>query len=245
MILCSSTTMKTNSPIRFQTGIHRPLASVLCGIALIGAANVRAETTIHFDGSGLSHNNDIPQTYGDFVSGDGAGISTSLGLSVQGTPNVDITWGSGLEHTVDSYDGWDGRGTVAQLDYSLENPISITFTPDDAWGVLINSFDLDEWAGGGAMSVAWSISDSFGTLASSTWSRSSGGRDSILTGLNANDIHPGQAVTLTFEGLSGDGTYFGMDNISFDQIAATVPEPSAFALIAVGGMLAATRRFRR
>jgi len=237
--------MKTNSPVQFQTRIHRPFVSILCGLTLIAAANVHAETTLHFDGSGLSHNQDVPQDYGDFVSGDSAGISTSLGLNVQGTPNIGLTWGSGLEHTVDSYDNWDGRGTVAQIDYSLENPISITFTPDAAWGVLINSFDLDEWSGGGAMSVTWSISDALGTLASSTWSRSSGGRDSILTGLNANDIHAGEAVTLTFQGLSGDGTYFAVDNISFDQVAATVPEPSAFALIALGGMVAASRRLRR
>jgi len=237
--------MKPNTPTQFQTRIVRPFAVVLCGIAMTAATNGHAETTINFDGAGLSQNTDIPQTYGDFVSGSGAGISTSMGSSVVGTPNIDLTWGSGVEHSVDWYNGWDGRGAVAQVDYNISSPISITFTPSETWGVLINSFDLDAWAGGGEMNVAWSISDAFGTLASSTWSRNTGGRDNVLTGLNANDIHAGQAVTLTFEGLSGAGSYFGMDNLSFDQIAATVPEPSAFALIAIGGMLGAARRLRR
>lgn len=165
-----------------------------------------------------------------------------MGLNVQGTPDIDLTWGSGVDHSVDWYDDWDDRSVVAQVDYNLANPISITFTPNAVWGVLISSFDLDEWTGGGEMSVAWSISDAFGTLSSSTWSRSTGGRDNILTGLTADDIHPGQAVTLTFQGLSGDGSYFGVDNISFDQVTTSVPEPSTFALIAFGGILCAIRK---
>jgi hypothetical protein len=225
--------------------MSRRFAITLCALAAAAVSEAQAKTTFNFEGSGLSQNNNIPQTYGDFASDNGSGISVSLGLSVQGTPNVDLTWGNGVDHSVDWYDGWDGRGAVAQVDYNLANPISITFTPDALWGVLISSFDLDAWAGGGDMSVAWSISDALGTLASNTWSRNSGGRDSVLTGLNANDLHAGQAVTLTFQGLSGDGSYFGLDNISFDQVPATVPEPSIFALIAVGGIAGASRCLRR
>ncbi|HTJ00491.1 MAG TPA: hypothetical protein VL527_16545 [Dongiaceae bacterium] len=217
---------------------------VCSALALALAPQTRAATTINFDGAGLSQNNNMPQTYGDFVSADGPGIAVSLGASVSGTPNVDLSWGSGVAHSVDWYDGWDGRGAVAQLDYNLANPISITFTPAAGWSVVIDSFDLDAWSGGGNMDVAWSISDISGTLASSTWARSTGGRDSILTGIDINNLHAGQAVTLTFQGITGDGSYFGVDNIAFDQIPAAVPEPLSSTLLVLGGVLGGIRILR-
>ena len=208
--------------------------------------SAQATTTVTFEG--LGHNEDIPQTFADNASISGTGFDVSLGLAVTGTPNIDLTWGQGFDHQVDSYQNWDGRGSVAQLDFTRDNsnPITITFTPDASWGVLINSFDMDEFSGGGLMSVDWSITDGIGTLASGNWSRSTGGRDTIFTGLGAGDINIGQTVSLTFQGLSGTGSYFALDNLVFDQVP--VPEPSAMTLALLGGLglgAAAMRRRRK
>jgi hypothetical protein len=209
------------------------LAVLSVGLATMRSA--QAETTIIFDGAGLVDNKDMPQSYGDFASTSGNGINVNAGLDVVGTPNIGLTWGPGTGDVVDWYASWDGRGSVAQLDYNINSgaPISITFTPDSAYGVLLNSFDMDEWAGGGSMSVDWSVSDANGILASGNWARSTGGRDTIFTGLTAADINVGQPVELTFTGLSGQGSYFAIDNLTFDQVQA-VPEPTTLALMALG-----------
>jgi hypothetical protein len=162
----------------------------------------------------------------------------SLGASgITGTPDISLTWGVGYQ----LYPEWDSRGTVAQLDFNLATTdIDLTFTPTSGAGVLLDSFDLDEWVGGGDMSVSWSIFDAQGTLASGTWLKSEpGGRDQILTGLTEGDITLGEAVTLRFNLNSGAPSYLALDNLTFQQ----VPEPSAIALGLLGlGALALRRR---
>ena len=133
-----------------------------------------------------------------------------------------------------------------RLDYNLASDIDLTFTPTATSGVLLDSFDLDEWAGGGDTSVSWSIFDAQGALASGTWLKSTatdpsdlGGRDQILTGLTEGDITLGEAVTLRLTLNSGAPSYLALDNLTFQQ----VPEPSAIALGLLGlGALALRRR---
>src|SRR5438045_2115398 len=108
------------------------------GLTVVGVATLRsahAATTVDFEG--LSHNADIPATYPGFashVTTSGTGYSSTSGVFVTGTPNLSVTWGSGQLHQVDSYQNWDGRGTVGQLDFTQSggNQISLTFTPDSA-----------------------------------------------------------------------------------------------------------------
>ncbi len=145
-----------------------------------------------------------------------------------------------------TYSGWEDRGSVAQLDYNLATDIDLTFTSPAGVGVLLDSFDLDEWAGGGDTSVSWSIFHAQGALASGTWLKSTatdpsdlGGRDQILTGLTEGDITLGEAVTLRLSLNSGAPSYLALDNLTFQQ----VPEPSAIALGLLGlGALALRRR---
>lgn len=235
--------MKRIHKSKKTVGTLKILAMISVGLAAMRSA--QAETTITFDGAGLVDNKDMPQSYGDFASTSGNGINVSMGLDVVGTPNIDLTWGPGTGDVVDWYASWDGRGSVAQLDYNINSgaPISITLTPNSNYGVLIDSFDMDEWDGGGNMSVDWSISDTSGILASGNWQRSTGGRDTISTGLTAANINMGQPVELTFTGLSGTGSYFAIDNLTFDQVQA-VPEPATLALMALG-LGAVAMRYRR
>jgi len=222
------------------------------GLTIVGVATMRsAHAATTFDYEGMSHNADIPQTFGDNVVASGTGYSATSGLFVVGTPNIGLTWGNGVSHLVDSYQNWDGRGTVAQLDFTrLPSPppvqtISIMFTPDSpAYGALITSFFMDEYSGGGAMDVDWSVSDGTGTLASGNWTRSSGGRDQIFTGLTPANVTLGETVTLMFSRNSGTGSYFALDNLAFDQVQA-VPEPSTVALLALAGLGLGARAMRR
>ena len=212
----------------------------MVGLSTLQSAN--ATTQITFGGfTGDNVNISTLAGYGSNVSANSADYTVSLGATgVTGTPNIGLTWGSGYQ----TYTAWDAvRGNVGQLDYTSPpgTDISLTFTPAPGSGVLINSFVLDEWTGGGSMNVNWNVSDGTGTLASGVWTRSTGGRDTISTGLGVGNITPGQAVTLRFTLNSGAGSYLALDNLTFDQ----VPEPSALALGALGlglGALAMRRR---
>jgi hypothetical protein len=213
-------------------------ASSLAGLAAIHGAH--ATTQITFEGV-TEDNTDISTLsgFGSNVTTSDANFTVSLGSNgIQGTPDISLTWGAGYQ----TYTAWDGRGNVAQLDYNAaaSSDIDLTFTPTLGYAVLIDSFDLDEWNGGGDTSVSWSIFDSQGTLASGTWLKSDpGGRDQILTGLTADDVGLGESVTLRLSLNAGLPSYLALDNLTFQQ----VPEPSAIALGLLGlGALALRRR---
>ena len=209
-----------------------PAAAVVVGVFL--ARGAQATTQITF--GGFTENNinisDIPG-YGSNVSGPSLDYIVTLG----GTPNIALTWGPGFQ----TYTGWDGRGEVAQLDFNLAGTIELLFTPTAGAGVLIDSFVMDEWAGGGDQIVAWEVLSGSGSIASGNWQRSSGGQDIILTGLTTSDAQLGEAVTLRFTQSSGFPSYVALDNLTFAQ----VPEPSTVALGLLGAGLGALAMRRR
>ena len=219
----------------------KPIVLIFTGVFLGRGAH--ATTEITFEGF-TENNTDISTIlgYGSNVGASSADYNVSVGASgILGTPGISLTWGTGYQ----TYTAWDGRGNVAQTDFNLAASIDLLFTPSAGSGVLVNSFDLDEWDGGGNMSVSWSLFDSTGTLASGDWTKNDpGGRDTILTGLTPGAINIDQPVTLRFTLNSGSVSYVALDNLIFDQVQV-VPEPGvvSFGLLGAGlGALALRRR---
>lgn len=158
------------------------------------------------------------------------------------TADVTLAWDDGW----DQYAAWDGRGDVYQIDLAVA---IITFTPSNPLvRVKIESFDLDEWAGGGDTEAIWSVTGSAGTTANGVWNtfntandpNNTGGRSLVspmIEGL------PGETVTLSFDHTGrGSISYLAMDNLTFST--RTVPEPST-ALLGLGALGAAAMRRRR
>jgi hypothetical protein len=231
---------KRRKAVSTRTQVVKAVGAGVAGFAATQAG--RADTQITFEGfSGNNVNISTLAGYGSKVSASSADYTVSLGAGgMTGTPDISLTWGVGFQ----TYTGWDGRGKVAQLDFnaSTNNPINLVFTPSASAGVLIKSFELDEWAGGGSAALTWSIFDSGGTLASGTWTKTdAGGRDTITTGINLSDVGIGLPVTLRISRTAGLPSYLALDNLTFDQ----VPEPSTVALGLVGAGLGALAMRRR
>jgi hypothetical protein len=144
------------------------------------------------------------------------------------TPNIVVTWpwgdngGWGSDSEYDTYVDWNGRGSVTQAEiiYDADNQLDLEFTPDAGYGVLINSFDLDEWEGGGQIVIQWQVLDASGVLASGTVPLIDGGRVSLETGLTAADVTIGETVILRLSNvdLTGDYRFVALDNLNFDQV---------------------------
>jgi hypothetical protein len=100
-------------------------AGGLAGLAAMQGA--QATTQITFDGF-TDSNIDISTLagFGSNVTASDASYTVSLGIGgVTGTPDLTLTWGVGYQ----TYAGWDGRGSVAQLDGNAATEIDLLFTP--------------------------------------------------------------------------------------------------------------------
>ncbi len=232
------------------------LVSVAASASLVASAS--AATLLTFDGQG-ANGTGIPEAYGDNAAADGTGITVSVGADgVVGTPDISLNWvsatgnGPGASAVAwDSYDPWNGRGAVGQTDYGSANPLFMDFVPASATvGVLVNSFDLDEFAGGGNSIVDWAILNGASTIVSGTWDDFSdavggnGGRTTINTGMTLAQAqaNAGSTLSLRLNLVSGGSSYQALDNLAFDQVA--VPEPSS-TLLGLAGLGAMALRRKR
>lgn len=145
------------------------------------------------------------------------------------TPNIVLTWPWGDNGTwgtvseYDTYNDWNGRGAVAQAEivYDFDNQLDLLFTPDPDFGVLLNSFELDEWAGGGEITIEWQVLDVSGVLASGLVPLVEGDRLLVETGLITGQITLGEPVTLRLinANQTGEPWFVALDNLNFDQVA--------------------------
>ncbi len=194
--------------------------------------------------------------YGSRVSSTNGNWDASTGAwEIYGTPNITLIWdGEGGGHSgtgLDPYRKWEEHGLpkdtnhVIQLDggQSGGTPNTyISFVPDAGVTVYIGSFILDEWSGGGGITVEWSIfadSKSGNLLKSGTWTGDNAGFRSQVSVDHLGD--EGQTLVLKLERTSGLNNYLALDDLSFDQKG--VPEP-ATAVLAGLGLLAMGRRRR-
>ena len=235
--------MKRGGPVPKANTFSRLFKLAACGTMGLGAAgHSMAETTITFEGF-TANNENISNIggYGDNVSANSADWRVSEGRAgFVGTPNITLDW---FGTSWDTYTAWDGRGNVAQTDFNGGTVLSIVFTPDALNAVRLVSFDLDEWAGGGAGAIGWSLQGSVsGQLGGGVWTMTdAGGRSTLSPDLSGL---AGENLTLNFTLSAGAPSYFALDNLTFDQ----VPEPSTWALGALGAAAlgaAAMRRRRR
>jgi uncharacterized protein (TIGR03382 family) len=184
---------------------------------------------------------------------------TSTTLTGLGTTNTDVpvSHGSNAEATLawatewDQYTDWNGRGDVYQIDQRMAN---IVFTPANASvKVTINSFFLDEWAGGGNTTCAWSVVGSAsGTIASGLWDDFSTANDPTDGGGRSQELPAamgaaGETLTLAFDHSASAGviSYLAMDNLVFSTTVIPEPATAVMAWLGVGGLGALAMRRKR
>lgn len=205
---------------------------------------VSAGTLLQFGGtSTIGGNQGTPpmdESYGDNVSASNTvtGIVASAGVQgIVGTPDITVQYnlptGTTANSGFDSYPSWNGRGAVLQTDFNGENPMALDFTPAAGKGVLISSFDLDEYAGGGASVVNWSIVNGETVIVSGTWNDfevANGGRSTVLTGMTEAQAiaNSGSTLSLRLALAGGGASYQALDNLAFDQVS-TGPAIDVFA----------------
>lgn len=208
------------------------------GALIVGAFSLNAsQAATVLTGSGLATNAAIPANHGSALAG---------------TPDVNLNWSATVGSSVTSvgweaYNSWPNGGTGGQV-YQLNGPnpwtgqtYSIAFTPSGGTiAIALTSVTLNDWTGAGSTTLNWSISGpSSGTLASGTGLVVT---DATFPTLNFGvQGLGGEVLTLTFAPTAGSGSYFAIDNLSFDQVS--VPEASSALLSGLAlGALAMRRR---
>jgi len=212
------------------------------GLALVQAT--QAATTILNDWANIGNNQNIPAGYGSNVTATTSQYSVSAGThGITGTPNITLAWAPNGGGGWQTYTNWNGRGDVIQVDGTSVDQ-TITFTPSTSTvAVIIESVDFDEWSGGGTVTADWSVMGSMsGPITNGTWTYN--GTDLRETVMMDAEGDFGETLTLTINQTGGSGSYFAIDNISFDQNG--VPEPSTtlplLGLLGLGAMALRRRK---
>lgn len=196
-------------------------------------------------------------TYGSNVSASAANWTATAGLTgVVGTPNIALRWdgegGGNAGGGFEGYPNWNGRTGRIQLDSgtaSTTGPATgpatpdfyISFIPSSGSAVLIDSFILDAWNGGGNHTVNWFVTNSAGTtnFDQGTWTKdNAGGWDTIDVDYTGG-LGETLVLKITVASTHSSGSYLAMGGLSFDQ----VPEPAS-AMLALLGAIPFLRRRR-
>jgi len=228
--------------MKFQSSKLLHLAAMSsAGLALVQATQAATILT-----GGATHN---------------AALTSTFGSASPGTPDINLLWStSGASVGTARWEGYDSRTTststpfaqwpndpgangVFQLDgkgaYGAGKSFNIAFTPSSATiAVNLISLDMNDWIGSGTTTMNWSVTGSVsGPLGGATGVTMADGTVQNLS-INLQGTL-GETLTLSLTPTTGTGSYFAIDNISFDQ----VPEPSSVLLGAAGlGALALRRR---
>lgn len=219
-----------------NTVLRRSFAILsLCGVGLSAHA-----TVLTFSDLGLISGNEIPGSYGDFVTGPGGSPGGSYGMGTGWTPNVEVAYATATgEGTVSQafLTFWEsGYGDLEGNAYPASSGFfgRMTFTPNAGFFVTLESFNMAAWGGSDLTPDRVRVLDSGGGVlwdGSSTTAPASG--HATLTPNVTSDA----AITLEW----GSNWNLGVDDIAFSE--SVVPEPSAVLAISLG--LAALGRKRR
>jgi hypothetical protein len=230
--------------------------SRLLRLAALGAAGLALTPSVHAATVLTGITDDGVANTGDETNDN---VPAGHGSNATGTPDISLTWSptgafnSSTGPGWQIYHGWPGGGDVYQLDgpasgYTGVVDYTIAFTPSSATiAVVLTSVSLNDWSGPATPGLAdttldWSVTgSSSGLLGSGTGLVVSDGTVQPLNfGIQGAG---GEILTLRFTPTSGAGSYFAIDNLSFDQVS--VPEPSGAILAAAGLGAMALRRRRR
>ena len=206
-------------------------------IAVAGFPSDHRAVFSGFNLSGLTHST---LTFSRLQHNPGSSVALNdgdYGDRLITSENIVATFSASAGAHWDTYDG-DIDGTnnnwnvgVAQLQSQNGDGIfDLTLTPDDGFGVLLESFDLVDYADfAQGHTVEWEL-----------WSGAAGTGSLLLDGTEIiaadqiNLVSTGMndaifgALTLRIMHLAGDGSDLAIDNIRFIQVA--IPEPNAAVL---------------
>ena len=210
--------------------------------SLVSLAN--AQVTLTFDQSGgVIDSILIDQTYGDRVVSSPDSNGHLYGVSGSSTtPNVEASY-SALDPNL-----WTtGYGDLTNVYYDetdFSDGFSLTLTADAGFEVGLFGFDAAAFFGD-EIAPEVAITDGNGNV---LWSQTNAEIDStthtsfdFVDGIFANSL----SIEIDLTGLGGSSDNIGIDNISFVQQTAAVPEPSSLLLVWITGIGVASIRRRR
>jgi len=212
--------------------------------SLVSLAN--AQVTLTFDQSGgVTDSILIDQTYGDgVVSSPDSNGHTYDGITPDSstTPNVEVSYTA-----VDPNLWTTGYGDLTNVYYDetdFSDGFSLRLTADAGFEVGLFGFDAAAFFGD-EIAPEVAITDGNGNV---LWSQTNAEIDStthtsfdFVDGIFANSL----SIEIDLTGLGGSSDNIGIDNISFVQQTAAVPEPSSLLLVWITGIGVASIRRRR
>jgi hypothetical protein len=207
---------------------HGPglVAPILAAGIAGGSPLLHADTTATLIGLGTT-NEDVPVNHGS---------------NGEATLTWDANW--------DQYADWNGRGDVYQIDQPITTLVIAPAAPTIK--VTLDSFELDEWAGGGDTSATWSVTGSAsGILSQGTWDPFNSANDPTDQGgrsiVNAAAMGAaGESLTLSIDHTNmGSVSYLAMDNLVFSTIVVPEPASSVLAWLGVSGLGALAMRRKK
>jgi hypothetical protein len=223
---------------------------LVAAIAATALAPCAASATIlTFDVSGgVSDFANMPQNYGDNVTGSPL-AGHAYGVGAEGyTPNVTVSYGTPGEDPALWTTGYGDLTNIYFNDADGDTTFTTTFTADSGYLVDLYGFDMGWYFNSGATIQGVTIRD----VTSNTVLFSEG---SFF--LNGGSTHKSYAfdtplsagaleLVVNLTGLGGVSDDVGLDNIRFGQTrapAGAVPEPATWALL-IGGFFSAGAMLR-
>ena len=198
-------------------------------LSLLLLVSVQAQATV-INFSGTTTNTNIPANYASNVSADGTAWSVSNGA----TPNIALSWSyetGTAQQRWEFYNDAEWSG-VAQMNDTLEGTkYWISFTPDSGYGVILDSFVFDDYAGEeGGSDFSWNLyqDSTNGTVISSGNIITTDGQNlTVNTGMNL--AYEGTIVLELFNNETNEqyGYSEALDDIAFRQIAINTNEHPA------------------
>ena len=230
------------------------MRNLLIATAALALAPAAANATIlTFDVSGgVSNFQNMPQTYGDNVTGSPL-AGHSYGFGAEGaTPDVTVEYGAPGEDPALWTTGYGDLTNIYFNDADGDTTFTTTFTAATGYLVDLYSFDMAWYFNTDATVQGFTVRD----VAANTVLHTQGPftltggnmhtNFSFATPLSANQLQ----LVVNLSGLGSVSDDVGLDNIRFGQRlapgAGVVPEPSTWAMMLLGfGSLGAMLRRRR